>query len=1060
MKTLIKKFFNVSDADVLPVLILIGLGFFMGIFSATYSVASTTLFLNNFDEQSDLPKAFILSGLVGLSSAYLYSYLQRKIRFEKLILIFTATMVAMVAVVIAGFYFFHDFSQIVFLCFVLVTPLITHISLIFWGLFGRMFTIAKSRKIIGNVDSGQLVASIIALFSIPVLLTLLSNVQGLILISLGSLAVFFLLIVFTVSRNLLKTEDDQEDEKTEDGKTMRQIFKSPYILSMALFVMVSMIAVTFVDYSFLNVASAQFADEKGMAFFLSVFEGAIVVLSFIIQTFFTDRFIENYGLKVSLLATPVILLIFIILSSLIGLTLFEDYGPQSPTFLAFFILVALSKMFSSSLKDAVDGPVFKLYFMPLDKKIRFDAQIKIEGVVTVFAGLVAGIFLFVFDRINWVNFLHTTFLIIPFVALWIYVIMKMHERYKSTLVETLERIKKKGRKLFSRLFETSEASIKYLQLKDDAAIIRALEITEKVNPLFFEKLATRYQKHRSESVQEFLKEKLSLYEINFAEANEPAPKKETTKQIRLLALEAIKNAEKGDHVFFTKEQLASLSRSDAPEDRILAANALRFLMDDSNIFLLIELLRDRDIRVKKVALRTASQAHRPETWSVIIEMLGHEKMSNYAIAAIIKIGENILPVLENYFHKSENSPEILLRIVRIYSHIRSDISYDYLFKKLDYPNHAIRRETIRALKDIRSEVKGYKRTLINATLEHELAKTFWNQMALSEIPSESYTEELQKALESEISRNFEIIFNLLGILYDQKSVILVKENFQTGSHESIAFALELLNIFVDEELKPVLFPVIDTLSPSEKLAKLREEFPRGGFDGTEALLQIIFRETGLVSNWTKVCALYAYVKSSPEIIDDVIKAQVFSEHTSVRTSALWSVKKLSPGVFYDITDRLKKTNRTKWAGQLQHEFESIEADSEMPLYMELVLRLKSFDVFKDVSPEILAELVLSGDVSTPDNGSLENAKTASGRILIVVKGAVRLENKENQGIDIHEGEVFDNIVEFSQRSDNFTVRATARDTLVLLLDQNHFFRLSTEYEELMDAFALHTGATK
>src|SRR5690606_39969311 len=134
---------------------------------------------------SDLPNAFILSGLVGLSSAYLYSYLQRKIRFEKLILIFTATMVAMVAVVIAGFYFFHDFSQIVFLCFVLVTPLITHISLIFWGLFGRMFTVAKSRKIIGNVDSGQLVASIIALFSIPVLLTLLSNVQGLILISLG-----------------------------------------------------------------------------------------------------------------------------------------------------------------------------------------------------------------------------------------------------------------------------------------------------------------------------------------------------------------------------------------------------------------------------------------------------------------------------------------------------------------------------------------------------------------------------------------------------------------------------------------------------------------------------------------------------------------------------------------------------------------------------------------------------------------------------------------------------------------------------------------------------------
>src|SRR6187431_738308 len=95
-----------------------------------------------------------------------------------------------------------------------------------------------------------------------------------------------------------------------------------------------------------------------------------------------------------------------------------------------------------------------------------------------------------------------------------------------------------------------------------------------------------------------------------------------------------------------------LSKSVKTTDRILAAKLLRKLISQRTIFILLELLRDASVQVRHEALITARKVKRPETWSVLIELLSSPSYGHDAAAALIEAGPAALPILETSFHKS------------------------------------------------------------------------------------------------------------------------------------------------------------------------------------------------------------------------------------------------------------------------------------------------------------------------------------------------------------------------------------------------------------------------
>lgn len=94
---------------------------------------------------------------------------------------------------------------------------------------------------------------------------------------------------------------------------------------------------------------------------------------------------------------------------------------------------------------------------------------------------------------------------------------------------------------------------------------------------------------------------------------------------------------------------------------------------------------------------------------------------------------------------------------------------------------------------------------------------------------------------------------LLSLLTNLESISGISaKTCGSGTSEGIGFAIELLDLFVAEELKPKLFPLLEDTPIAEKIDRLQVHFPRQNFDTLEILKQIINRDYNQINKWTKV----------------------------------------------------------------------------------------------------------------------------------------------------------------------------------------------------------------
>src|SRR5690606_30552958 len=288
-----------------------------------------------------------------------------------------------------------------------------------------------------------------------------------------------------------------------------------------------------------------------------------------------------------------------------------------------------------------------------------------------------------------------------------------------------------------------------------------------------------------------------------------------------------------------------------------AAKLLRKLVSQKTIFILLELLRDADPKVRFEALFTARKTRRIETWPVLIEMLSSPLYGHHAAAALKAAGDRVLTTLEAAFHKSGQSDLVMLRIVQIIGRIGGDQALQLLWRKADYPDKRIVKQILYSLRFINYRAQGREIRNVIDLLDMEISKTMWNLAALDELPDEPAFRFLREALHEEISQNHDQITMLLSILYDPQSVELVRENIDSDDPDSIAFALELLDLFVDAELKPKLLPLLDDTSTENKLRQLQIHYPRERYTPIQVINYLLNRDFNLNNRWTKACAIHA-----------------------------------------------------------------------------------------------------------------------------------------------------------------------------------------------------------
>jgi len=278
-----------------------------------------------------------------------------------------------------------------------------------------------------------------------------------------------------------------------------------------------------------------------------------------------------------------------------------------------------------------------------------------------------------------------------------------------------------------------------------------------------------------------------------------------------LATESLKKSERTESIQVSTKELSRKAKSPDAQERYEVAILLKRVCNEENEFVLIELLRDINQKVKIAAINSARHVKSEEAWPLLIDLLGTINYCHHAESALITCGDSVIPVLEKAFHKSGQKPEIMFRIIRIYGRIATPMAMKALWDKIDYPDKAILDEILTAHRNNNYQVQDYKMRKLRDLLENELSYTLWNLAALDEIADVEANTHLREALEVEMAHNYDKIYLFLGLLYDPQSVNLVRKNIDTGTTEGIAFGLELLDIFITTDLKTLLFPILDDI---------------------------------------------------------------------------------------------------------------------------------------------------------------------------------------------------------------------------------------------------------
>ena len=432
MKDRLFKLLGIETGEESMVSMLLTQSVFRGIFFGAFDISAHSIFLSVYDEKM-MARAYVISGLAGIVLTGSYTWLQAKLRFHtfsvtNLIFVTLLTFLLWLAILL------FPGKIVTFAIFVMLGPLNILAMLGFWGTTGRLFTLRQGKRLFGLVDAGLVIGIIISCYAIPVLLSLKFSSHNILLISTAS--VLAATVIQTMIGRRFTYVVVEEKAKSEKG-TMSIFRENSYIRMMGVFVALSVMTAFFVQYSFMAVTRLQYPMEEDMARFLGLFTGSMMIFTLLIKLLVFSYLIKNYGLKICLVISPILVVAFTALAILIGMTMGIG-ATASSGFIIFFLILALSRLFSKSLKDSIESPSFKVIYQTVNEKIRYEVQAGIDGTVNEISALSSGLLLAGLGALAFIKLFHFSLVLFIIIIAWIYVAFKLYQEYRKSIRDSLD----------------------------------------------------------------------------------------------------------------------------------------------------------------------------------------------------------------------------------------------------------------------------------------------------------------------------------------------------------------------------------------------------------------------------------------------------------------------------------------------------------------------------------------------------------------------------------------------------------------------------------------------
>jgi len=987
------------------VVLIMLLSIFLGIFNGTFYIGSHSQFLATFGKD-EIANAYIISGVVGIVMTFIYAFFQSRISFSALSK-WNLIMISLMAFALRLAYDYVDPSKVDFAYFVLYGPLNILAVVAFWGMVNRIYSLRQGKRLFGIIDAGIIFGIIISSISIPLMPIVIGykiDLRDLIYVSAGSTVLAFFFQWIIAGKYLREKKEDKtsakESKKEKSSISLFKLFKSKYTRAMAIFVGISVVVAFFAQFSFMAVAEERYPDAYELANFLGVFTTALMVVTFLIKTFVYNRLVDSFGLRTSLMTLPLILAVLTVGAVLIGtfsdLTIIESQG-----FLSFFLIISLSKLIAQSIKEGIELPSFKLLYHSVKSQIRHDVQAKIDGTVNEIFALLSGGLLALLGIFTFVEIEHYSYVLCAILILWVFSAIRLYKEYKNSLKASLDSARVENTEVEAvDLAETIKQQLHGMEAEDTISMLKLIKRVDSLN--YSTSLANAYQ-IRSDQIKKYVESEivLGLDKNAIASVEKTMNSKSEVAAIRKEVENDIKASLPNVH---------ELSVSSDRLSRLRSAILLRNTSYKESGSILYRLIRDVDPMIKSEAIITAAANGHTELAVSIIEMLSHPKYGSIAFASLKHMGDKILEALEVSFNKTGVDQLTQLRVIELLGNCKTKKADKLLIKKISHPHRLVVYAAIEQLEKRDPDIEGDTEYLLLNVLNELIGSIALTLTVINSMESSlNHYNVLKSALEIESSNNYVRLFSILKLLYDAKSVIYVEENLKDGSPESVGFAMELMELFISEDLKPKLFPLFEDISLANRVKKLLDYFPIEHVDKDNCIQVILSQDITEISAWSKCIAMHTQDDEIDEGLLIHFKANVFGKSPILYETAGYLLAKNNNQALSTVADRIpfeKLSQINKLHELVEKEnrhliFRKMLCLTEHPLFGELKMadKLIMAEHMKLLPPTENKDLLSDVEMLYVAEGSIRfNGKNKQ---LDYIKGSlIHLGDMENESFDV------------------------------------------------------------
>ncbi len=778
-----------------------------------------------------LPLAYLLAAVVTGFVVFLYSKIQPKISNR------TSINFSLIFFIITGFLFIAFLKtggQTLSYLYWIWASMLTVVLMTHFGLtISEVFNPRQARRLIGFCGSGGILGGVLGGFGASFLTK--AN-WGEFLLPLACCLLFICIFVVNAIFKYPKKDRDikevvqkasSQPQKMSFGDNLKIIGGNHYLVLIASIVIATGIIATFIDFQFSSQVEKHFAQKEGMQSFFGLFFGGLTTFAFFLQLLLTSRFLKNFGVRLTLLFAPIVLLLGSMGILIGGLTL---------------PLVILIKGSDESLSFSLNQSVREILYIPVPSDLRYRVRPFIDMFINRFAkvtaallllvgGVLANIFSPALIEVPYMSPVkdpklaeYLTWGIIAFLIIWVVLNLRVSREYISMVSENIpirwSRVDKSLAETVDidytkMLFDTVES-------RNRSSVLYAMHIFDLLER---DKLTPEIKKMISQKVDEVKVSSLSeLFEAEgatwFPDIDDDISQESLISDIReIMSLDSYQKLMK----IHADKVLAESRKSEI--ERMELAKAIGMMDPNSDLVGRLEaLINDDSPEVSRYAIESAARLRKEALIPALVHKLSNPLIREDTISAIKNYGQAALPILENHLKDSRKDTDIRKAVVSVLARMGTSQASEILLRELQRKSGELDTEIIDALDRLRSEkpeITIPEKIVKRKTFE--LVKEYCRiYIELQETEPGKKREEERKSCGKILDNHFTNIFKLLGLYYPHADIMKAYQNLRAGTKHSVAFAIELLDNTLKKDMRNAVLPLVEDISPAVRKRKFQQ----------------------------------------------------------------------------------------------------------------------------------------------------------------------------------------------------------------------------------------------